>query len=103
MDSIAQRYVRVVLALGQHDADYVDAYYGPPEWKAEAQSAKLGLPAIAERAAAPAARPETWPHPTLRCRASGGTISIASSPRSRHGSGCSKASACRSTRNPRAL
>jgi hypothetical protein len=51
MDSIAQQYVRVVLALGQHDADYVDAYYGPPEWKAEAQSAKLGLPAIAERAA----------------------------------------------------
>ncbi len=51
MDSIAQQYVRVVLAMGQHDADYVDAYYGPPEWKAEAQSAKLELPAIAERAA----------------------------------------------------
>ena len=51
MDSIAQQYVRVVLALGQHDADYVDAYYGPPEWKAEARNAKLGLSAIGERAA----------------------------------------------------
>ena len=43
MDSIAQQYVRLVLALGQHDADYVDAYYGLPEWKAEAQTAKLDL------------------------------------------------------------
>src|SRR5262245_30881106 len=36
MDSIAQGYVKLVLAVGQHDADYVDAYYGPPEWKDEA-------------------------------------------------------------------
>ena len=27
---LAERYVKLVLALGQHDADYVDAYYGPP-------------------------------------------------------------------------
>jgi hypothetical protein len=33
MNTLAQRYVRLVLALGQHDADYVDAYYGPAEWK----------------------------------------------------------------------
>ena len=26
-----------MLALGQHDADYVDAYYGPPEWRMEAE------------------------------------------------------------------
>ena len=30
MNALAERYVRLVLALGQHDADYVDAYYGPP-------------------------------------------------------------------------
>ena len=30
---VAEEYVKLVLALGQHDADYVDAYYGPPEWK----------------------------------------------------------------------
>ena len=38
MNAIADRYVRLVLAVGQHDASYVDAYYGPPEWKADAES-----------------------------------------------------------------
>jgi len=50
MNDLAERYVKVVLALGQHDADYVDAYYGPPEWKTEADSATLDLDAIASRA-----------------------------------------------------
>jgi len=31
-------YVRLALAVGRHDADFVDAYYGPPEWKAEAEA-----------------------------------------------------------------
>ena len=47
MNPIAERYVRLVLALGQHDADYVDAYYGPPEWKKAAESTKLPLDDIA--------------------------------------------------------
>jgi hypothetical protein len=47
MNTIAEQYVKLVLALGQHDADYVDAYYGPPEWKTAAEAAKLGLNAIA--------------------------------------------------------
>jgi hypothetical protein len=33
MNTIAEQYVRLTLAVGQHDPDYVDAYYGPPEWK----------------------------------------------------------------------
>ena len=33
MDELAERYVKLVLAMGQHDADYVDAYYGPEEWR----------------------------------------------------------------------
>jgi hypothetical protein len=33
MNALADRYVRLVLAVGQHDASFVDAYYGPPEWK----------------------------------------------------------------------
>ena len=33
MNMLARQYVRLVLALGQHDADYVDAYYGPAELK----------------------------------------------------------------------
>ena len=33
MNSIAEKYVKLVLRVGQHDPDYVDAYYGPQEWK----------------------------------------------------------------------
>ncbi len=43
MNTIAERYVKLVLAVGQHDADYVDAFYGPAEWKSEAERAKLPL------------------------------------------------------------
>src|SRR5687768_7322265 len=52
MDTIAEEYVKLVLALGQHDSDYVDAYYGPPEWKTEAAKAKIDLGGLAVRAAA---------------------------------------------------
>lgn len=38
LQDIAQQYVALVLALGAHDADYVDAYYGPPEWRTEADA-----------------------------------------------------------------
>lgn len=50
MDRIARDYVKLVLALGLHDPDYVDAYYGPPEWKQETESAQLSLAGIEERA-----------------------------------------------------
>ena len=43
MNTIAERYVKLVLAVGQHDADYVDAFYGPPEWKADAERQKMPL------------------------------------------------------------
>ena len=52
MSKIAHDYVHLVLALGQHDTDYVDAYYGPPEIKKEAEAAKLTLDAIGKAAAA---------------------------------------------------
>jgi hypothetical protein len=51
MDATAEQYVKLVLALGQHDPDYVDAYYGPPAWKTEAAAAKVELPLIATKAA----------------------------------------------------
>ena len=41
MNSIAEQYVRLTLAVGQHDADYVDAYYGPAEWKPGEQKRPL--------------------------------------------------------------
>jgi hypothetical protein len=50
MDTIAEQYVKLVLALGQHDADYVDAYYGPREWKHGAEASKLDLTAIGTKA-----------------------------------------------------
>jgi hypothetical protein len=43
MNTIAERYVKLVLAVGQHDADYVDAFYGPAEWKADAERRKIPL------------------------------------------------------------
>lgn len=46
LDDVAQAYVRLVLALGVHDPDYVDAYYGPPEWRAAAGTEKRPLPQI---------------------------------------------------------
>jgi hypothetical protein len=52
MKRIAESYVKLVLAVGQHDADYVDAYYGPPEWRAEAEARKRPLPEIRTEAEA---------------------------------------------------
>lgn len=43
MNSIAEAYVKLALAAGVHDGDYVDAYYGPAEWKTAAEAAKLPL------------------------------------------------------------
>ena len=57
MDDIAEAYVKLVLAVGRHDADYVDAYYGPPEWKAEAEATKVPLPEIRPRRGAASPRP----------------------------------------------
>jgi hypothetical protein len=51
VDAIAQGYVNLVLALGQHDADYVDAYYGPAEWQTQAAAVKEPLDQIAQESA----------------------------------------------------
>ena len=47
---IAEPYVKLVLAVGQHDADYVDAYYGPAEWQAEAKAVVQPLEMILKAA-----------------------------------------------------
>jgi hypothetical protein len=52
MNQIAESYVKLVLAVGQHDADYVDAYYGPAEWQSEADAAPIPLAEIERRATA---------------------------------------------------
>ena len=33
MQVIAERYVKLVLKVGQYDSDVVDAYHGPDDWK----------------------------------------------------------------------
>ncbi len=63
LDGAAERYVKLVLALGQHDADYVDAYYGPAEWKQEADAKKAGLDQIAATAGEIAAALAQQPQP----------------------------------------
>jgi hypothetical protein len=51
MNAVAEQYVHLVLALGQRDPDYVDAFYGPAEWKTQAEKEKKSLDAIGAEAA----------------------------------------------------
>jgi hypothetical protein len=70
VQAIAETYAKLVLALGQHDPDYVDAYYGPPGWK---KQEKKPLDAIARDATRLLDQLTKIPKPTdemeqLRCR-----------------------------------
>ena len=58
LDRIAEDYVKLQLAIGEKEEGYIDAYYGRPEWQAEAraEAAATTLPQLAERTAALAAR-----------------------------------------------
>jgi hypothetical protein len=60
---LARRYVKLVLAVGQHDADYVDAYYGDAAWRKEAEAQKLPLAKIADEAGVLAAAIDKAPIP----------------------------------------
>ena len=92
--TIAERYVKLVLAVGQHDADYVDAFYGPAEWRKQAEASKTPLAAIDSQAAAleadlaktAASLRRARPKPS--CGACGGSTSRGSCRR------CARASAC---------
>lgn len=46
MNDAAEQYVRLVLALGEHDAGDVDAYYGPAAWREQVRAAKPSLASI---------------------------------------------------------
>jgi hypothetical protein len=61
MNAVAERYVKLVLAVGQHDKDYVDAFYGPPQWKREADATRRTLPEISSEASGLIARLEAVP------------------------------------------
>jgi hypothetical protein len=47
----AENYVRLVLALGRHDANFVDAYYGPETLREEVATANWPLAEVDKRAA----------------------------------------------------
>jgi hypothetical protein len=42
--------VKFALALGEHDPNYVDAYYGPAQWREQAQNEKTSLTVLAREA-----------------------------------------------------
>lgn len=46
LNEAAESYVRLVLSLGEHDNDYVDAYFGPPAWRDEVKAASASLDAL---------------------------------------------------------
>lgn len=50
LNEIAEAYVKFALALGEHDPNYVDAYYGPAEWKEQARREKKTLSVLASEA-----------------------------------------------------
>jgi hypothetical protein len=50
LDSIARDYVKLQLAIGEKEQGYIDAYFGPPEWQAEAKLKPSSLPDLAARA-----------------------------------------------------
>jgi hypothetical protein len=50
MNTIAEYYVKLTLAVGQHDGDYVDAFHGPEAWMEEARSTKKSLRQIRDDA-----------------------------------------------------
>jgi hypothetical protein len=48
LDAIARQYVMLSLEIGTHEDGYIDAYYGPAEWKTAAEAAPRALPALAQ-------------------------------------------------------
>ena len=56
LDALARDYVRMTLEIGEREEGYVDAYYGPPEWREAARANPRTVPQLAEAANALAAR-----------------------------------------------
>lgn len=70
VDVLASDYVRLVLELGVRDDGYVDAYYGPPEWRTAAQAHPRTIPELAAAVAALQRRLEALPRRLSNARAS---------------------------------
>ena len=51
LDALARDYVRLTLEIGEREEGYVDAYYGPPEWREAARAHPRTIPELAAAAA----------------------------------------------------
>ena len=38
LNPMAEQFVRISLEMGAHEEGYIDAYFGPPDWKTEAEA-----------------------------------------------------------------
>jgi hypothetical protein len=56
LDAMAREYVRLSLEAGTHEEGYIDAYYGPPEWKQQAEASPRSVPNLLQAATALQAR-----------------------------------------------
>ena len=61
LDTLAAQYLFLELSMGLHDGAHVDAYFGPEEIGANAESAALPLAEIESRASTMATRLLNWP------------------------------------------
>ncbi len=46
LNPMAEQYVRLSLEIGTHEDGYIDSYYGPPEWKTEAEAHPRDIAAL---------------------------------------------------------
>ena len=56
LNPLARDYVGLILEIGEHEDGYVDAYYGPAEWLAEAKANPRAVPQLIQAAATLTAR-----------------------------------------------
>ena len=83
-----------MLEIGERDEGYVDAYYGPAEWRAAARANPRTLPELAAAAEALAARLEAIAAPRrhARRRAASAFLRAQLTARRAPASACSRAS-----------
>jgi hypothetical protein len=63
LDAVARDYVRMTLEIGEREEGYVDAYYGPAEWREAARADPRSLEELASAAAVLHARVLALPAP----------------------------------------
>ena len=61
LDHIAETYVKLVLAVGEHDESYVDAYIGPAAWREDAKAQAVPLNTLLAQADALIAHSKSLP------------------------------------------